>query len=91
MGKLSYYKTFSKPAYMVLRGVWGPPFKSVFPSNSGSPVIQGSKFPHASLSILHMIPKNNPHGKMDEGHIWVWSTLQTNRKQNESNREDFEQ
>ena len=28
---------------------------------------------------------------MDEGHIWVGSIIQTNRKQNANNREDFEQ
>ena len=26
---------------------------------------------------------------MDEGHIWVWSTIQTVRKENASNMQDF--
>ena len=30
-------------------------------------------------------------GKMDEGYIWVWSTIQTNRKENASIRENFKQ
>ena len=37
------------------------------------------------LSILHMIPWNSPNSKMDEEHICVGSTIQANRKQNESN------
>ena len=28
---------------------------------------------------------------MNEGYIWVWSTVQTSRKENASNREDFKQ
>ena len=28
---------------------------------------------------------------MDDGHIWVWSTIQTSRKQNATNMEDFKQ
>ena len=58
---------------------------------SPPPAIQGSKVSPFSLSILHMIPKNSPNFEMDEGHIWVWSTIQTSRKQNASNREDFKQ
>ena len=33
------------------------------------PVIQDSKVPPFSPSILHMIPRNNPNSKMDERHI----------------------
>ena len=39
--------------------------------------------------ILHMIHWNSPNGEIDEGYIWIWSIIQTNRKQNASNREDF--
>ena len=47
------------------------------PSYSG---LQGHPF--HSLSIIC----NNPNGEMDEEHIRVWSTIQTSRKQNASNR-----
>ena len=46
--------------------------------------------PPFDLSIVHMIPWNSPNGGMDEGNVWVGSTIQTNRNQNASNREDFE-
>ena len=38
-----------------------------------------------------MIPENSPNVKIDEGCNWVWSDIQTNRRQNGSNREDFKQ
>ena len=60
-------------------GVWGFPFQIRPHSDIGPP----------SLSILHMIPWNNPHGEIIEGHVWVGSTIQTSRKQNVSNMEDF--
>ena len=44
-----------------------------------------------TLWILHMIPRSTPNGEMDKGYIWVWLTIQTNRKQNASNREDLKQ
>ena len=34
---------------------------------------------------------NIPNVEIDEGYIWVWSTTQTNRNQNESNRDSFKQ
>ena len=36
-------------------------------------------------------PWSSPNGEIDEGYIWVWSTRQTNREQNTSDREDFKQ
>ena len=59
---------------MVWRGVWGPPLVYV------SPVVKVSKVPPFSISILHKIPWNSPNGEMDEGHIWVWSTIQAESK-----------
>ena len=53
-------------------------------------VIQGSKVSSYYLSVLDMIPLNSPNSGMDKGHIWVWSTIETKRKPNESKREDFE-
>ena len=38
-----------------------------------------------------MIASNSPNGEMDDGYIWVRLTIQTNRKQNASNTEDFKQ
>ena len=63
------------------------------PSNLGSYplVIQSSQVPPFSLSRIHMIPWNSLNGETDEGHIWVGSTIQINRKQDASNRDDFEQ
>ena len=77
---------------MVWKGVWDHPFQIIPPSNLGLPVIQGSKIPpFQSLSIKYMTPWNSPNSEMDNAHIWIGSTMQTNRKQNASNREDFEQ
>ena len=70
---------------MVWIGVWGLLFQIRSPSYS---VLQGPPF---SLSMLNMIPWNSPNDKMDEGNIWVGSTIQISRKQNASNRKDFEQ
>ena len=59
------------------------------PSNLGPPSnseLQGPPFYH---SILHIVPWNSPNSEIDEGHIWVGSTIQTNRKQNTSKKEDF--
>ena len=65
---------------MVWRGVWGPlRFKS------GPPVIQGSKVLPFNLSVSYIIPWNSLNGEMNEGYIWVRSTIKTNRKQNASN------
>ena len=50
------------------------------------PVVQDSKVSSFNLSILPMIPWNSPNGKIDDGHIWVGSTIQTIRKKNASNR-----
>ena len=58
-----------------------PPFKSGTHSHLCSPVIQGFQVPLSPF----------PNGEMDEGYIWVWSTMQTNRKQTASSREDFMQ
>ena len=71
--------------HMVWRGVWGPPFQTRSHSSLVPPVIQGSKSPPFSLSILHMTPRNIFNGEMDGGHIWFWSTIKTNWKQNISN------
>ena len=57
---------------------------------SGPPVIQGSHVPPFSLSILHINLWNSPNGEIDERHIWVLSAIQTNKKQNATNREDSE-
>ena len=69
----------SKP----LKGVWGSLFKLGLPKNS---LLQGPSF---SLSILLMIPWNSPNGEMNEGHTWLGWTMQTNRKEDASYREDF--
>ena len=61
-----------------------PPFKPGPLSNFGPLVIQGSEV-HLSHSQYY-IPWNSPNGEMDEGYIWVGSTIQTNRKQKASNR-----
>ena len=63
--------------YGMKRGLRSPPFKSGLSSVLGPPVIQGSKVPLFSLSILNMIHWNSS--------TWVLSTMQTSRKQNESN------
>ena len=69
----------SKP----LKGVWGFRFKLGLPKN---PLLQGPPF---SVSILHTIPWNSPNGDMNERHTWLGWKIQTNRKQDESYREDF--
>ena len=71
------------------RGLKSHAFKSGLPSSLGPPVIQGSKFPPFSLSIIH-IPWNNPNGELYEEHIWVLSTIQTSRKQNASYKGRFQ-
>ena len=71
--------------------VWGPPIKSGPPSNLGLPSNSGLQSASFSPSILHTIPWNSANDEMGEGYIWVWSTLQTNRKQNANNRKDFKQ
>ena len=55
-------------SYMVWRGVWGPPFQTRPFSSLGPPVIQGSKFPPFSFSILHMIAWNSPNCEMYKRH-----------------------
>ena len=69
---------------MVWREVWDLPY------NLGPPVIQSSKVPppFKPLSIKHLIPWNSSNGEMDEGHVWVWSNIQTTRKQDVSDKED---
>ena len=62
---------------MIRRGALGPPSYLSSLSNSG---FQGPPF--KPLNIKHMISWNNPNGEMDEGHIWLGSITQTNRKQN---------
>ena len=62
------------------------PFKSGLLFNLGPPVIQGSK-----VLPPPKIPRNSPNGEMEEGQIWVWSTIQTDKMQIANNREDFEQ
>ena len=67
------------------RGLRSPPSTFDPPCNSR---LRESPF---NLSLLHMVPWNSATGDMDEGYIWVWSTMQTNREQNASNMEDFKQ
>ena len=55
-------------------------------SNQVPPIIQGSKVPPFSLSILHIIPWNSPNGEMDERYIWIWSTKQTGSKMQETGK-----
>ena len=56
-----------------------------------SPLIQGSKVPlRLILLVLHTIRRNSPNGKMDEGHILAWLTIQTSKRQNQVT-EDFKQ
>ena len=55
-------------SYMAWRGVWGPPFQTRPFSSLGPPVIQGSKFPPFSFSILHMIAWNSPNCEMYKRH-----------------------
>ena len=61
----------------------------VSPFKLGPPGNYRLEGPPFSLSILHIIPWNNPNGEIDEGHTRVGSTIQTNRKQNASNRDDL--
>ena len=55
-----------------------PPFKSSPPPKKK---FRDPRSSPSSLSILHMIPGNSPNSEMNEGHIYVGSTIQTNRKQ----------
>ena len=43
------------------------------------------------MNIAQDLQKKSYNGEMDEGYLLVSSTIQTNRKQNESNSEDFKQ
>ena len=62
------------------------------PSNSGlaDPHSPPNLFQSLNTTIL-LIPWNSPNDEMGEEYIWVWSTIQTNRKQNANNRKDFKQ
>ena len=82
---LALDRTWISAMYVKKEGCEVSPFKL------GPPVIQGSYVPPFSLSILHMIPWNSLNIEMDEEHIRVGSTIQTNRKRNASSRKDFEQ
>ena len=75
---------------MLWKGIWGHPFKNNHTSNLGPPSNSGLQRLPISLSISHMIPWNSPIDVTDEEHIWVWSTIQTNWKQNASSRKEYE-
>ena len=54
-----------------------------------TPVIQALRSPLSAFQYHIWSPKTVL--MMGEGSIWVWLTIQTNRKQSASNREDFKQ
>ena len=71
---------------------WGYTSNLGPPSNSGlaDPHWPPNLFQSLNTTIL-LIPWNSPNDEMGEEYIWVWSTIQTNRKQNANNRKDFKQ
>ena len=72
------------------RGLWSTHFQIRFPPNLGPPSNSGFQgLPFQPLSITLWLLWNCPNSGIDEGHIWVWSAIQTNRKQNACNRKDF--
>ena len=44
-----------------------------------------------TMNITYDLLKQSYNGEMDGGYIWVWSTIQTSKKQNGGNRKDFKQ
>ena len=71
-------------AYLIFYRHLSPPYMGQHPTflqnNLDSPFYDFSKI---------LPPIDN--GEIDEGYIWVWSIIQTNRKQNASNRKDFKE
>ena len=53
--------------------------------NFQPPINKGERSHHEH----YMQSSETPYDEVDEGYMWVWSTTQTNRKQNASNKEDI--
>ena len=76
------FDTWQNSGTCDMKRVLRSPFQFRFPHY----VIQGSKVAPFSLSVLHLIPWNSHSSEMDEGRIWVWSTVETSKKQNARNK-----
>ena len=69
------------------RGLRPPSFKSGPRSNSW---LQSPPFEPLNITY-DLLKQNSANGEMDEGHIWLSSTIQTSRNKNTSDGEGFKQ